>query len=321
MDLAPVLFRTHRVNRRSFLALAAAAPTAVRATLAWAPHALVTCDDSARLGVVDLRSFRVARYVGVDPDPRSIELVGSRAVVCHTAVGAVSIVDGRGEVLHVLREFVEPRYTAAHPDGRHAFVSDSGRSSVTAIDVVRGTVLGRVRLKEWARHLSLDPAGRTLWVGMSNASPDVAVVDVRRLRHVAGVTPGFGAHDVGWLPGGRKVWVTSGDRRESAVFDRGGRRLLALPADLPPQHVTFGEDVAFVTSGDSGTLHVHRLADGAILRTTAVDRGSYNVQYGSGFVVTPSLEQGTLTVLDGAGRRLARIQVSGSCHDACVTSY
>jgi DNA-binding beta-propeller fold protein YncE len=309
------------MDRRTFLALAAATPFAARAALTASPHALVTCDDTARLALVDLGAFRVVRYVDVAPDPRSIELVGSRAVVCHTAIGAVSIVDGRGNVLHVLRDFVEPRYTAAHPDGRRAFVSDSGRSSVTAIDVVRGTVHGRVRLKEWARHLSLDPAGRVLWVGMSNASPDVAVVDVVRLRHVASVTPGFGAHDVGWLPGGRELWVTSGDHRETAIFDRGGRRRLTLPAGLPPQHVTFGADVAFVTSGDSGTLDVHRLADGRVLRTTPIPVGSYNVQYGRGLVVTPSLARGTLTVLDADGRELARIQVSGSCHDACLSSY
>jgi DNA-binding beta-propeller fold protein YncE len=312
------------VDRRRFLALGAAAPLALRATLAAAarpPYALVTCDDTARLALVDLGAFRVVRYVDVAADPRSIELVGSRAVVCHTAIGAVSVVDGRGRVLHVLRDFVEPRYTAAHPDGRRAFVTDSGHSSVTAIDVVRGTVIGRVRLKEWARHLSLDPAGRTLWVGMSNASSDVAVVNAKRLRHIASVTPGFGAHDVGWLPGGREVWVTSGDRRETAIFDRAGRRRLTLAAGLAPQHVTFARDVAFVTSGDSGTLSVHRLSDGRVLRTTPIELGSYNVQYGGERVVTASLERGTLTVLDRGGRKLAVIQVSGSCHDACITSY
>jgi DNA-binding beta-propeller fold protein YncE len=304
------------VDRRTFLLAAAAAPFAAPVA-ARPPLALVTCDAEARLAVVDLRSFRVVRSIPVLPDPRSIERVGTSAVLCHTAVGAVSILDGGGRVRHVLRDFVEPRYTAAHPDGRHAFVTDSGRSSVAAVDVVRGRVLGRVRLREWARHVSLDARAGRLWVGLGSASPDVAVVDVRRLRHVATVEPPFRAHDVGVPPGGGSVWVTSGDARAAAVLDPRGRVVRRLAADLSPQHLTFGRNVAFVTSGDSGTLHVHRLADGALLRTTAIEPGSYNVQSGPGLVLTPSLTRGTLTVLDGRGRRLARVQVAGSCHDAC----
>ena len=118
------------MNRSEFLALAAAAPLGLRGALtAPMPSALVTCDAEARLAVVDLGSFRVVRSIRTLPDPRAIELVGGRAVVCHTAVGAVSIVDRSG-VRHVLRGLVEPRYAVAHPDGRHAFVTDSGRSSV-----------------------------------------------------------------------------------------------------------------------------------------------------------------------------------------------
>lgn len=307
------------MNRREFVALAAAAPFGLRAALtAPAPSALVTCDAEAKVAVVDLGSFRVLRKIATLPDPRSIELVGDHALLCHTAVGAVSILDPHGRVRHVLREFVEPRYTAAHPNGRLAFVTDSGRSSVVAVDVEHGTVLGRVRLREWARHVSLDPTGRTLWVGLGSASPDVAVVDVSRPAqptHVATVTPPYPAHDVGFA--GERTWVTSGALREAGIFDRAGRLLVRLAADLAPQHVTFGDGVAYVTSGDSGTLHAHRLSDGHVLRRTPIEVGSYNVQYGFGRVLTPSLLRGTLCVLNAHGALLATVHVSESCHDAC----
>jgi DNA-binding beta-propeller fold protein YncE len=309
------------VNRREFVALAAATPFGLRSTLtAPAPRALVTCDAEARVAVVDLGSFRVLEKIATLADPRAVELVGSHAVLCHTAVGAVSILDAHGHVRHVLRDFVEPRYTAAHPNGELAFVSDSGRSALVAIDVVRGEVVGRVRLREWARHVSVDPSGRIVWVGLSSASPDVAVVDVSqpaRLRHVATVTPPFRAHDVGFLPGGAHVWVTSGLSKQTGIFDRAGKLRVALPADLAPQHVTFGDGVAYVTSGDSGTLHVQRLDDGRILRTAPIPLGSYNVQFGFGRVLTASLLRGTLTVLNAHGAVLARVEVSESCHDAC----
>jgi hypothetical protein len=34
-------------------------------------------------------------------------------------------------------------------------------------------------------------------------------------------------------------------------------------------------------------------------------------------VITPSLDRGTLTVLDERGALLARVPVADSCHDAC----
>jgi DNA-binding beta-propeller fold protein YncE len=301
------------VNRRAFLRAAAAAPIALRAAPALGaasrPLALVTCDAESRLAVVDLRSLRVVGSIGTLPDPRSVETVGDVAVVCHTAVGALSIVDSR-RVRHVIRGVVEPRYTAAHPDGVHAFVTDSGRSGIVLVDVVRGRILDRVALPGWARHVTISPDGRTVWSGLGSASDRVAVVRTAPLRRAGFLTPGFPAHDVGHAPDGR-LWITSGADRVLAVA--GARRA----ADLAPQHVTFGAGRVFVTSGDSGTLHVQS-HDGHILARTQVPVGSYNVQFAAGRVVTPSLTRGTLAVLDTRGRHLATLQIAGSCHDACV---
>jgi hypothetical protein len=299
------------VNRREFIALAGAVPFTWRAALAPGPLALVTCDAQARLAVVDLGTHRVVRSIATLPDPRSIELVGNRAVVCHSAIGAVSIVDGR-RVLHVLRGFTEPRYTAAHPDGVHGFVTDSGHSGVVAIDVLRGRVLGRVKLPGWARHLTISERADRLWVGLGSASPQVAVVDTKQLRHVATIEPGYPAHDVGMAPDGR-LWITSGNERK--LIAAGSVR----PADAAPQHVTFGAHAAYVTSGDDGSFHVQSLADGGVLRTARIPVGSYNVQHGWGRVLTPSLSHGTLAVLNEAGALLATVQVADSCHDACFS--
>jgi DNA-binding beta-propeller fold protein YncE len=297
------------VNRRAFLAATAAAPYALRHGAAVEPVALVTCDAESRLAVVDLRTLRIVDSIPTLADPRSVERVGAVALVCHTAEGALSIVD-RSRVRHVVRGFVEPRYTAAHPDGVHAFVTDSGRSGVVVVDTRRGEVVGRARLPGWARHLTISRDGSRVLAGLGSASEHVAVVATRPLRHLRNLTPGFLAHDVGVAPDGR-LWITSGS---SGVLAVSGTR---QPADLAPQHVTFGSGRAYVTSGDSGTLHVQS-GDGRILARTAVPVGSYNVQYAAGRVITPSLLRGTLAVLDARGRLLGALHVSGSCHDACV---
>ena len=305
------------MNRREFLAAAAAAPIALRAgrTLA-----LVTADLESSVVVVDPVAGRVVRRIATRPDPRSIQRLGEVAIVAHTAIGEVSLLEGL-RVRHVLREFDEPRYTAGSPDGRYAFVTDSGRRDVAVVDVVRARVVARVHLGRWPRHVSLDSSGRTLWVALGTASRDLAVIDVTRPtqpRRIGTVRPPFLLHDVGFVPGTSHVWVTSGERGELAVHDaRNGRVLMRLPAGSPPQHVTFRGGRAFVTSGVDGTLHVHSLEDGRPLRAATIPVGSYNVQAGAGRILTPSLERGTLCVLDAAGRVLRRVQVARSSHDAC----
>jgi hypothetical protein len=151
------------VDRRQFLAASIAAPYALRRRLTRAPVALVTCDLESRLALVDLDTFRIVGSIATLPDPRSVETVanGDAALVCHTAIGALSIVD-RARVRHVVRGLVEPRYTAAHPDGVHAFVTDSGRSGVAVVDVRRGVVVDRVKLPGWARHVTIARDGSTL---------------------------------------------------------------------------------------------------------------------------------------------------------------
>src|SRR5206468_6711489 len=244
------------------------------------------------------------------------------AVVAHSDVGAVTLVHGPAlAVTHVLRGFAEPRYTAGHPDARHAYVTDAGRGEVVALDVDRGRVLAREQVGARARHISIDRSGRTLWIALGTKAEEIAVVDVSRPsrpRLVRRFRPPFLAHDVGWTPDGRRVWVSSGDRDELAVYDARTGRVLARPSgDWPPQHVTFGGGFAYVTSGWSGTLRVHR-TDGRPVRTTVVPVGSYNVQQAHGWVVSPGLGRGSLAILDRSGRLLRREQVARSSHDACV---
>jgi hypothetical protein len=102
------------------------------------------------------------------------------------------------------------------------------------------------------------------------------------------------------------------------VYDRG--RVHALAADAAPQHVTFLDGRAFITSGDDGTLRVYDERTVRPLRTTGVPVGSYNVQFAAGRVITPSLNTGTLCVLDSHGVEHARVRVAASSHDACVAS-
>jgi DNA-binding beta-propeller fold protein YncE len=308
------------MNRAEFLLAAAAAPRALRELPA--SVALVTDDTQSRIAVVDLELGVVRSHIATKPSPRSIERVGETAVVAHSVLGAWTFIDTRTlQIRHVLGGFGEPRYTAGAVDGRHAFVTDSGHRDLAAIDVVRGTVVGRLHLGQWPRHLSLAPDGRTLWVGLGTASAEVAVVDVSdpaRLHLLDKVRPPFLMHDVAISPS-RRAWVTAGIGNEVAVYDvRTARVLRQLPSDPGPQHVAFLGGRAFVTSGAAGTLRVYDEESLQLLHTTAVPVGSYNVQFAARTVLTPSLRAGTLCVVGRDGVLRHRVQVAASSHDACL---
>ncbi|MGH2935839.1 MAG: YncE family protein [Gaiellaceae bacterium] len=296
------------MDRAQFLLAAAAAPFALRSS---EPLAYVTADTEAHVAVVGMASGRIYRRIPTAPSPFSIERVGDTAVVAHTVSGRVTVL-GR----HVVEGFGEPRYTAAAHDGRHAFVSDSGDARLVTVDVVRGTIVGHVKLSQWPRHVSLARDGRTLWVSLGTAANAIAVVDVSepaRPVHVRTVKPPFLAHDVGFAPSGR-VWVTSGEKHRISAHGR------LLAAGGAPQHVTFLGDRAYVTSGADGTLHVYHEPTARLLAATRIPVGSYNVQFAAGRILTPSLDQGTLCVLDAHGRVRETVNVAPSSHDACLAS-
>jgi DNA-binding beta-propeller fold protein YncE len=315
------------MRRREFigaLATTVLAPQTLVRAATRAPLGLVTADLERKLVVVDLWGGSVRGTIPTLQGPRSIETVGNHAVVAHSEIGVLTIVDTRRlRIGHVIRGLREPRYTAAHPDGRHAFVTDATLGEVVTVDVLRGKIVGRSAVGARARHVTIDPHGRRLWIALGSKAERIAVVDVRepaRPRLVTVFAPPFLAHDVGWSPDGRYVWITSGNRVEAAVYAARTRRVVrVVSADTPPQHVTFALDTAYVTSGWSGTLRTHDVA-GPPRSRTVVPVGSYNVQHADRRVVTPSLERGTISILDERGRLLCSRRIARSCHDACVVA-
>ena len=311
------------MDRREFLAAGIASPFVLRAQLSRPALALATADTEGFVGVLSLASGRLQRRVRTLDGPRSIEARGGTAVVAHTSEGAITLISGRPpRVRRVLRGFSQPRYTAIAPGGRHAFVTDSGTGEIAVVDLVRGRVLRRVGVGDHARHLTLDPAGRTLWIGLGSSAKAIVVVDVRnplRPRVARHVFPPFLAHDVGFSPSGRRVWVTAGRVQRIAIYGAGGRRpQVILPADTAPQHVSFSSGRAYVASGEGPSLRVHALGSGRMIHEARTPYGSYNVQRQAGRVLTPSLSLGTVTALDGSGRVEWRTRIAPAAHDACV---
>jgi DNA-binding beta-propeller fold protein YncE len=325
------------VDRRQFLTAAGAgslalalAPRALAARLGGSWLTFVTADLESHVVVLELGSLEPIRRIRTGPGPRSIESVHDRtAVAAHTEHGVLTLLDtdtrriratGTNRIRAELDRFEAPRYTAAHPRLPLAYVTDSAAEEVVVLDTERARVVWRTRVPGPARHISITPDGRTLWVALGTAAARVGVLDAsdpRRPRLVRTIAPPFLAHDVVFAPDGRTAWVTSGSERRIALYRDERRPSRVLAAGAPPQHVAFARDKAFVASGDDGTVRRHR-QDGELVREAHVPFGSYNVTFGSGLLVTPSLGGGTVSVLDRNGRVSAVRKVARAAHDACI---
>ncbi len=310
-------FSLWRPRHQSRFALGSRASAA---TFGRPPLAFVTADLDSHIAVVDPTTARVTARISTLPGPRSIEAVfGTTAVVAHTTLGRLSLVDSVGlSVRGVVDGFAAPRYTAGR--GRLAYVTDSATREVVAVDVARGGVVGRTVVPGPARHVTITPEGEEIWTALGSKARQLAILDARKPRRprlVRTVTPPFLAHDVVAAPDARHVWVTSGDSQRLAVYERSGRRPVdVIAAGAPPQHIAFVGSLAFVASGDDGTVRVHRL-NGDFVREAEVPIGSYNVAFGEGRAITPSLSRGTVAVLDKRGRVHAVRKIARAAHDAC----
>ena len=315
------------MDRRQFLAAAATplvlgvVPPALARRSGGTPLALVTADLESSIVAVNLATGTVLRRLRTPSDPRSIESIGVvGALVAHTASGRLTLVDSDLRTHRIVGELGAPRYTAVSPDQRLAYVTDSARQEIVVVELGGRRVVGRVSVGGPCRHLGIDRAGTRLWTALGNKAERLAVLSLAepgRPRLVGTVRPPFLAHDVGFTPSGRRVWVTSGDRGRIAIYDaRDGKLVRTLAADAPPQHVTFMGDRAFVTSGDDAVLRVHAL-DGSVLRSAPVPVGSYNVQHAWRWILTPSLSRGTLCSFSPRGAPVDELHVARSSHDAC----
>lgn len=297
-------------------------PHALAGRLGGTPLAFVTADLESRVIVVELETARVVARIATGPGPRSAESVHDRiAVVAHTEHGVVTLLDAATyRVRAEIESFDAPRYTAVHPRRMLAYVTDSASEEVVVVDAEHGKVLARTRVPGPARHVSISRDGRTLWTALGTAAARIAVLDTsdpKRPKLVKTISPPFPAHDVGFAPDGRTVWVTSGAERKIALYRADRRVVSTLGAGAPPQHVAFAREKAFVASGDDGTVRRHRL-DGELVREVRVPVGSYNVAFGWSCLVTPSLGDGSVSLLDRNGRVRAVERVARAAHDACI---
>jgi YVTN family beta-propeller protein len=278
-------------------------PRRSAAVAAPAPRALVTDETENRLLVVALPSGRVLRRVAVPADPEDLatERGGGDVVVVSSAAGEVTLLSGDSlRRLKVLAGFETPHIATITPDGKHAYVTDDRRGTVSAIDLTNLRVTSAVEVGAGAHHLSFEPNQQVAWVALGESARTIVVLRTTDVEHpdaIARFDPGFAVHDLSFSPDGQRVWVTAASGPDVAVFGATDRRLrFRVPVGPPPQHVALDGRYAYLTSGYGSTIEKVDGVSGRILARASAPYGSFELAVGGGYVVTSSLLRGTLAI-------------------------
>jgi DNA-binding beta-propeller fold protein YncE len=278
------------------------------------PQALVTDEAQNRLLLVDLPSGRIARSVSVPADPEDIATSGNGGVVIvvSSRAGKVTLLDR--DTLRVIRTFggfEEPHIAEISPDGSYAYITDDARGTLTVINLADMKIASTVAVGLGAHHLTFSPTERTVWVALGENAEKITTLSTvisrphgaspvgnpGRPRVVGHFTPGFAAHDLGFSPNGRSIWVTSAAGPNVTAFSaRTHRPLFQVPVGAPPQHIAFKRAYAYLTSGYGGVIEKVDAATGRVITRASSPYGSFELAAADGYVVTSSLLRGTLAI-------------------------
>ena len=242
------------------------------------PVALVTAETENSLLAISLDDGHVLRRVALPADPENVVAgVGATAVVVSARGHAVTLLDWRTlKVLKVLSDFGAPHLAAVAPTGKWAYVSDDARGQLVTIELASRRVVDRLAVGTGAHHLTISPDGRRLWLALGEQARTLVIVDTTkpgRPRILRRFDPGITVHDLAFSPDGRQVWLTSASSQSVTVVDaHSARRLFAVAAGRPPQHVTFNQTVsklsrfAYITRGYSSRIEMVDTRSGRVLR-------------------------------------------------------
>jgi DNA-binding beta-propeller fold protein YncE len=297
------------------------------------PVALVTAETENSLLAISLDDGHVLRRVALPADPENVVAgVGATAVVVSARGHAVTLLDWRTlKVLKVFSDFGAPHLAAVAPTGKWAYVSDDARGQLVTIELASRRVVDRLAVGTGAHHLTISPDGRRLWLALGEQARTLVIVDTTkpgRPRILRRFDPGITVHDLAFSPDGRQVWLTSASSQSVTVVDaHNARRLFAVAAGRPPQHVTFNQTVsklsrfAYITSGHSSRIEMVDTRSGRVLRAARVPDGSFNLTTAGGLVVTSSLTRGTLTELNDQLHLIRSRKVAPAARDVAVVVW
>jgi YVTN family beta-propeller protein len=325
----------HKPAQAHAATVASAKPTAVplpatRETRPANPpldQAFVTAETENRLLVVDLPSGRVVRRIPVAPGPEDLATDGNggEIVVVSAAAGKVTLLNGDTlRPLKVLAGFDQPHIAAIAPDGKHAYVTDDARGTLTAIDLANLRVTSTIHVGAGAHHVCFDLKDQDAWVALGESARMLVLLSTQDFAHprvIGHFPPPFPVHDLACSPDSARFWLTSATGPDVTLmdgFDYGV--VFRVRVGPPPQHAALAGPYAYLTSGYGSTIEQVDAATGRVLARARSPYGSFELAADGRYVVTSSLLRGTLAIYTPRLKLLRVVHLAPATREVALSS-
>ncbi len=141
-----------------------------------------------------------------------------------------------------------PTGVAITPDGRFAYVADSGAGTVSVVDLETGFAAAPIQVPPGPAAIAISPDGRFAFV-TSTKSQTVSVIDTQT-NQLAGepIKVGAGPEGIAISPGGNSAYVADQGDGSVLVIDTQTRQVVGEPIQVgaAPAGVAFSPDGGFV---------------------------------------------------------------------------
>ena len=208
------------------------------------------------------------------------------------------------QVVNVIATGSEPRGMAFDQRRTRAYVAVAGDDAVEVYDILKGDLIGRIRLKfgDEPIDLALTPDGRTL-VSVNQASNSVSIIDAISMVEIESIRVGEGPHSVVLDPSGFKAFVMNTLSKTISVVDLTQRTITVTVsvAGVPLQGAfNLAGDRLYVISRDTPNLAVIDPAQFALIDRIFVgtEAASITVDLQSGLVLVGKKSGGEIIVVD-----------------------
>ncbi len=197
-----------------------------------------------------------------------------------------------------------PAHVIADPQGKYAFVTDSGADGVLVIDLEKGATVATIPTGNYPHDLRMSPDRKWIYVANVNEGT-VSVLDAVQLHETARIKVGAAPVQVGFVPDGSSVFVSLRDENKVAVIDTATRQVTArIEVGRSPIQVHATPDGRFVYVANQGTaeepddtVSVIDVASGTVIKTIQTGAGAHGVTVSDdgAFVFVTNIVDGTVS--------------------------
>jgi YVTN family beta-propeller protein len=227
-----------------------------------------------------------------------------------------------------------PWDVALTPDGRHAYITNTGSDSVSVIDTASNTITATIPVDQGPEGVALAPDGRRAYI-TNTGSDSVSVIDTASNTITATISAGQSPEGVALAPDGRYAYITHFDSGLVSVIDTAGN---TITATIPvvgkyPRDVALAPNGrhAYITNTGSNSMSVIDTASNTITAIPAGQapegvalapdgRHAYITNWGSNSVSVIDTDTNTITATIPVGQAPVGVALAPDGRHAYITN-